>query len=353
MKLLFDHPNCKNIIGNELENIVKSGVKKSYIISPYISKINKFINMSKIDNIKIICNAKSSSCNPFTVHDLLQQNNVEIKSRNDIHAKMYLFDNTALISSANATQNGLGDGTIEVASQTTDESAINEIKLWFNTLWQDSQSENVSDYDDETWETLKSNWLLQNRSKKSKPSLYDLTITKKLPHNISFIFWNEDDSTPEQSIVEEQAEKIKTVELPQNAENWDFWIEEEDAKINDKSLYNELEGVLKKYYNQTMISLRTHENTSRVYKADNFACKLLDKPIWLEWGNKILLLSLYRTDNINIDFEVDSKFIKLLNQSKKTNPKIWEKYRNTVDGTYGYCSQKQLYKLVKNCTIKA
>lgn len=352
MKLLFDLPDCKNIIGNELSNIVKNGIKNLYIISPYISKLDTFINISKIDNTKIICNAKSSSCNPFTLYDLLQQNNVKIKSRNDIHAKTYLLDNTALITSANATQNGLGDGTIEVASQTTDESSINEIKLWFNALWQDSQSENVSDYDDETWQTLKSNWLLQNKSKKSKQSLYDLTITGKIPNNISFTFWYEDDSAPEQSTVAKQAESIKTIELPTNANNWNFWIEEYDVNEKKQVFYSKLESLLKKYYNQTMINLKIHENTNTVYKVGNFACKLLDKPIWVEWEKKMLLLSLYRTDNINIDFTVDSKFIKLLNKSRKTNHKIWEQYKKTVDGTYGYCSREQLYKLVKNCIIK-
>jgi len=149
--------------------------------------------------------------------------------------------------------------------------------------------------------------------------------------------------------IEKQTKKENILELPSKNTAWGFWVDHSNLK--KESDLKIIEKLLKKYYNHTIINIKKHRIGKTVYKADNFICKILDKPFIHDFNGKTLSLTLYRTDNINCEFEVDQRSIKLINKSKDTNAKEWGEYLKTDDGTYNFCTSEQLYKLVKGCVI--
>lgn len=334
-------------VGKAISDTLKNSVDLSLIISPYISNLETLINFSKIKEAKIICNAESPSCNPYTLLKLINNKNIKIKTRNDVHAKVYLFDSSAFITSANATNNGLGDGTIEASFKINDKHLIKELKEWFLNIWDNNYSQDVSSFDQITWERLKSNWNLNNNHRKRKKSLYDLIISKKIPSNISFAFWRDDDSDTKKEDVEKEAENI--FELPKNNDHWDFYIEDDNYSSDKPSDLGILEKLTSKYYNHIIINFKISQKKDLVNeRIEAFPSKILDRPIVF----KKSLLTLYRKDNINLDFDItDLKVNKLLRLSQKKNKKAWDKYKGTEDGRFYYCSTKQLYELVENCCL--
>ncbi len=354
-KLILDNTIERNCIGSSIVDELKENHSDSIsIISPYISEVDKLLNFSNTKNIRFICNANSNSCNPFTLETLINTHHAEIRTRNDIHAKVYIFDNSLYITSANATPNGIGIGTIEAAVKISNKKIITDIKMWFKQLWEDGGSKDVKDFSSETWARLKANWKINNRRSNSKLSLYDLIITKKIPKNVSFAFWCDVEDAPNKERVAKVATDNNLVELPKDINSWDYWIEGEFDDKNDKynQEYKILEKILNKYYSQIMINIKVNDwPFNKAFLKDNFLSRLLDTPITLKWDKQFLLLALYRMDNINPEFNFDKNVIKLINKSRVVNKDKWKKFFSTKEGRYGYCSNKKLYELVENCTV--
>lgn len=69
---------------------------------------------------KIICNLRMGGTNPDEIERLMTEG-VEVRQADDLHAKVYLFDQAVVIGSSNASSNGLsfqdGDGMGSVASE--------------------------------------------------------------------------------------------------------------------------------------------------------------------------------------------------------------------------------------------
>jgi len=127
----------------------------------------------------------------------------------------------------------------------------------------------------------------------------------------------------------------------------------EDELDDNSKKFELLDGILKRYYNHTMINIKVNQYPpTKVFTTGNFPSKLLDTPISLNWNRKVLLLALYRTDNINLEFTYDKKVTELLNGSLKKNKEKWEKFFSSNEGQYGHCSSSKLYDLVDGCTIE-
>lgn len=349
-EIILDEPKKRNKIGQSISSDIEKGVKSLYLVSPFISDIQKYITFEKVKDIKIICNAESSSCNPHTLLELMKQNKIKIKSRNDIHAKVFLLDDVAYISSSNATPKGLGEGNIEAASRLSDKTLINEIETWFNELWKDVSSVNIHSYSDAKWQQLISNWHINNKKNNNKVNLYDLIIARKLPNSISFAFWYDINHNIPKEVVLKQAENDGIIELPDDFGNWDYFIDdviELDDTISSKSLNSLLQG----YYDKYIINIKANKLTTKFYLKGYFISKLLDKAVEISGTKEKLLLTLFRKDLVFNDIILDSKSIKLLNKSRIQNRDIWEKYLSSIDGIYGYCTSNQLYKLVSNCYV--
>jgi len=187
--LILDDLLVRNKVGTAIVEELESKCGKSIqIISPYISDIERLVHIENCQKIQFICDAYSNSCNPYTLESLISKSYIEISTRSDIHAKIYIFNNSAFITSANATPNGIGIGTLEAAVKITEEDQLKEVNDWFEQLWVDSNTDDVKKFSTETWEKLKANWKIRNRKNNSKISLYDLIITKRIPADVSFTF---------------------------------------------------------------------------------------------------------------------------------------------------------------------
>lgn len=94
-------------------------------------------------NARIICDVESGATNPTELKRLLQTKNskFQIKSVRELHAKVYIGKTAAVIGSANASANGLGEegkemsGTIEAIVHLTAPSDVANCRTWFDDLW--------------------------------------------------------------------------------------------------------------------------------------------------------------------------------------------------------------------------
>lgn len=93
---------------------------------------------------KIICNLMSGATNPWTIEALMkpENENCEIRKLDDLHAKVYLGKDRAIVGSANLSANGLGyepvsgtGGWQEAGYQVTRKGDLEEIAEWFEKKW--------------------------------------------------------------------------------------------------------------------------------------------------------------------------------------------------------------------------
>ena len=154
-KVILDDTENRDNIGNQIKFSFEKEPNCN-IVSAYVSDSVIFNDVNNIKSLKLICNARSPSTNPRVLRNLLINTGIDIRSRRDIHAKVYLFKDKAIIGSANATRNGLGVGTIEAASLTESKDIIQELSNWFNTLWENSESEDIRGFTENEWDTLQS-----------------------------------------------------------------------------------------------------------------------------------------------------------------------------------------------------
>lgn len=346
-KIILDSPDNRNNIGTKIKQLWVGG-KDCKIVSAYVSDDDIFHCVNKIDSLEMICNARTSSTNPYTLQSLLKNKNIEIRSRNDIHAKAYIFDKNAIITSANATPNGLGVGTIEAASLVNSKNAIADINSWFYSLWNHSGTEDLRGLTKNEWKVLEASWNLKNLNNKTI-NLIDLINSESIPDDIIFCFWHETEENPDKDRVASASRKQGVVELPENIEDWDFLIEGGVDEVNK----NKIDKLLKKHYSKICINIKTDTwPASKIYKRETFPSRFLDRTIEYAYRKNQIILSLYRTDNIKLPFVVDKESIALINSSLSFNRAAWKSYRKTEGGKCAYCTPRQLYKLVKQEDIR-
>jgi hypothetical protein len=89
---------------------------------------------------RVACDARSGACNPSAISDLMERN-VAIVDVPGLHAKVYIGEKGAVISSANASANGLGEegdellAGLEVGYLTTRQKDLELARRWFDDLY--------------------------------------------------------------------------------------------------------------------------------------------------------------------------------------------------------------------------
>ena len=86
--------------------------------------------------VRIICDLTSGGTNPQVIKNLLKTHKQSVKHLDSLHAKVYVGKNAAIVTSANASYNGLGfegndTGTLEAGFVVTDANELEKIKDWF------------------------------------------------------------------------------------------------------------------------------------------------------------------------------------------------------------------------------
>lgn len=343
MTIYLDSFDSAGSVGNAVSDLL-SCTKTALIASPYISGDIAQRIMSGVGSVKLLCNARSPATNPYLLKELLDSGNIEIRSFEKLHAKVYCFDNGVVITSANATPNGLGEGLLEAACRIDNSRDLKKIREWFDSLWESSLTENISDYPQSTWKELESRWnLAKPRKTSQKQKLSDLIRARRLPDDLVFIFYNETSNAPSQSSVAKSAAEQEVKGLPPTIDDWDYFIESEDYR-NTSAL---LDPILRRYYGYKCVNYAVKGwPFTKVYKKNGFFSVLLDRSIRHTYKGKDLCLVLYRKVPVMHRTSVDSEVATMLNESLARNSKAWNAYLESTEGKYGYCCTKQLYKLL-------
>jgi hypothetical protein len=133
----------------EFHKLMKKSTSSNLAVAFSGKNASARLNIKKGSNIKIICNLKSGACNPDEIQKL--RSLIEIKTHDQIHAKVYLTDNGAIIGSSNASANGLAVSALEASGWreanivVDDRKLLASIKIWFGKMWKDARPIKSSD----------------------------------------------------------------------------------------------------------------------------------------------------------------------------------------------------------------
>lgn len=91
---------------------------------------------------QIICSLIGGSTNPAVITTLRSMPNVEIRHLTELHAKVLIAENYAIVGSANISANGLGIGSAVGAGLLEAAAVIDaaETREWFDALWKNSSA---------------------------------------------------------------------------------------------------------------------------------------------------------------------------------------------------------------------
>jgi hypothetical protein len=92
--------------------------------------------------VRILCDVYTGACNPKELEALLAMG-FDVRTRNGLHAKVIVTSASAIVGSANASANGLGQegeeaNNIEAAALITNPAFVQDVQHWFNELWKDA-----------------------------------------------------------------------------------------------------------------------------------------------------------------------------------------------------------------------
>lgn len=105
----------------------------------------KLIALERRRNFKIICNLKMGGTNPNVIKKMPRD---KVRQIDTLHAKVYIGDSFAIVTSANASANGLGLEGAEQASWIEAAVRVDHIApicTWFDSLW--GEARNITDSD--------------------------------------------------------------------------------------------------------------------------------------------------------------------------------------------------------------
>ncbi|MFG1400707.1 phospholipase D family protein [Xanthobacter sediminis] len=160
---------------------------------------------------KIICNLKMGGSNPFELQNIEKKLSPgNIRQCDTLHAKIYLGRTKAVVTSANASANGLGleageqAGWLEAGALVTD---IGPIHDWFDALWEGADTKSISAED---WKATEAAWSARQRRKPTLRSFRDFDVTQaRLPMPLPVA--NEDWDYNEKALSESGNAENKTL----------------------------------------------------------------------------------------------------------------------------------------------
>ena len=366
--LIFDDLDNRKVVGENFQSLLAK-TQALRFISPYISsgswdpkKI--FENNSQIKHIDILCDLKNPACNPKTVRELSRDVRISIKYMNNIHAKVYIFDNKVLVSSANFTPNGMDDGLIEAGSIEED---LKSAQKWYNSLWE--KAECVPDADDDVaWNILIANWYRARQKRiKELESLpienntthfLDLLKDGKVNNEVIFSFWYQPNNENE---YEEECEKYKRILAEKNSlinkldfDSWNFfdddWSGENESLSRTFDEYcKEIKLMNSKIFIMVQISKYAKPQKNIINISLAKACGIQE-----EFSYK------GATHHCNVYYDIDTtgecscdnneknkEFIEKLYYAYKNDKKQWDE----VFGDYGYASFEMVKKFLKETKV--
>lgn len=151
----------ENSLTQEIKNLLNNSTELRIAVA-FIGDGAEALIGTQVSEAQIICNLSMGGTNPYEVQKLINRfgmNNV--KHIDNLHAKLYIGDEYAIVGSANMSSNGLGVQPFALKEagykfQLNSES-IEEVD-WFSSLWSSSKEISEDDLD-----TAKQNWERRNK----------------------------------------------------------------------------------------------------------------------------------------------------------------------------------------------
>ncbi|WP_091787109.1 phospholipase D family protein [Paraburkholderia steynii] len=92
-------------------------------------------------SVRLLCNLLSGGTNPRAIQALKAYRGIEIRHLRNLHAKVIIGDTSAIIGSANLSENGLttnpdmGSGWHEAGWLVNDRDSLRDMDAWYQKLW--------------------------------------------------------------------------------------------------------------------------------------------------------------------------------------------------------------------------
>ena len=91
------------------------------------------------ESVRIMCDLNSGACNPSEI-EKIWSDRVQVRTLNDLHAKVWISETRVIVGSANASTSGLADemhlgSKIEAALLVRDRKLAADLLKWFDKKW--------------------------------------------------------------------------------------------------------------------------------------------------------------------------------------------------------------------------
>lgn len=207
----------------QVKDLIKGSENLAIAVAFWGSGAEKLIvNSWQGKSLRIICNLASGGTNPRVIADLLKdaakRGNIEIRTLDNLHAKVVIGDAAAIVGSANLSVNGLGleeqecAGWQEAGVRLKEQSELALINNWFNQIWR--QAENISEnHLRQAWDQWRKNRI--SRPKYSK-SIKDASNNDLKNRNIYIAIYQEDASDQAIEVakkIELEAKKLDSLDV--------------------------------------------------------------------------------------------------------------------------------------------
>jgi hypothetical protein len=143
---------------------------------------------------RIVCNLASGGTNPGPIRRLIDRK-VQVRQLDELHAKVIVGDNSAIVGSANLSTNGLqleageSTGWTEAGVLVHSADELRDISEWFEAIWERTRAIAPSDLDkaEEAWKLRR----LARPKTQQAETLFDLSPREVKDRRIFLLIWSE------------------------------------------------------------------------------------------------------------------------------------------------------------------
>ena len=162
MNRIFSNGPGKDYVDGPFAHMLEES-NRANLAAPYFTNSDRIVDAAqKGTRIKLLVELNLST-SPTALRQVHNSDGIEIRHLRNFHAKIYIFDDMALLGSANLTHNGLHGNREAVIrlDRKTDNDVIEEMSALFDELWSNGTDLTASDLD--AFEYARSDQLEQRR----------------------------------------------------------------------------------------------------------------------------------------------------------------------------------------------
>ena len=136
MSRIFSNGPKQDYVDGPYEQMLK-GADRANLAAPYFTHAKWLVEAAmRGTKIRLLVGLNLST-SPTALREVYNTKGIEVRYRKNFHAKIYIFDDKALLGSANLSQNGLRKNRESVIKldRSADNEAIEETRALFDELW--------------------------------------------------------------------------------------------------------------------------------------------------------------------------------------------------------------------------